>query len=420
MPVREKSPLYLIWETIQESYRHLATKLSTDDDDSQLVYPIWRNYDGFAIWAVTHGYQEGLFLTRLDADHGYVPDNCYWSNVQSPSKRMPLVITAFGINKCLAAWLHDPHSVVPKSLLYDRLKNGWAPERALTTPATTMKHYPPLTSIAVGAVCGQLTVIGAYREERNQRNEIIYRYPCRCSCGTEIYVNAKSLLYGHTHSCGCRKRTAATRRCTTHGETRTRLYQQWQTLQQRARTQCAKLPTGILRLEAAWVTDYLAFRTWAQEHGYSDDRFLARRDTTRGFTADNCQWVDRRTQIYVCRKVKIYPAFGEAKSLPAWAADFRSAVPYKVLLRRIHKGWTLETALITPDTPPPARPMTAFGETKTMYAWARDARCKVAETTLKQRVRVGWTLEAALNTPPAAPIHNITSSRKTKVPVSSY
>ena len=44
--------------------------------------------------------------------------------------------------------------------------------------------------------------------------------------------------------------------------------------------------------------------------------------------------------------------------------------------------------------------ITAFGESKSVYAWARDPRCVVSVNTLKARLADGWTLEAALSTPP--------------------
>lgn len=46
------------------------------------------------------------------------------------------------------------------------------------------------------------------------------------------------------------------------------------------------------------------------------------------------------------------------------------------------------------------RRITAFGETKTAYAWAKDPRCAVSINTLNARLAKGWTVKAALTTPP--------------------
>jgi hypothetical protein len=94
-------------------------------------------------------------------------------------------------------------------------------------------------------------------------------------------------------------------------------------------------------------------------------------------------------------------AFGICQSLAAWVRDPRCQVSYPILLLRLRRGWPLERALITPPTRS-SSPMalTAFGETRTLAAWRRDPRCVVAESTILDRLARGWTLEAALTTPP--------------------
>jgi hypothetical protein len=42
----------------------------------------------------------------------------------------------------------------------------------------------------------------------------------------------------------------------------------------------------------------------------------------------------------------------------------------------------------------------AFGESKTMREWANDPRCSVRFSTLAERIRVGWSFEKAIATPP--------------------
>ena len=48
------------------------------------------------------------------------------------------------------------------------------------------------------------------------------------------------------------------------------------------------------------------------------------------------------------------------------------------------------------------RTLTAFGEAKTVYAWAKGPRCCVSVNTLLARLDTGvWAIEAALTTPRA-------------------
>lgn len=59
-----------------------------------------------------------------------------------------------------------------------------------------------------GCQIGEWTVTGPVRRNqyRISSGKLIteYRWPCRCSCGTEADVAEVSLLRGHTRSCGCR------------------------------------------------------------------------------------------------------------------------------------------------------------------------------------------------------------------------
>lgn len=47
-----------------------------------------------------------------------------------------------------------------------------------------------------------------------------------------------------------------------------------------------------------------------------------------------------------------------------------------------------------------ARRYEAFCESKTMREWSADSRCSVRFSTLAERIRVGWSLEKAIATPP--------------------
>lgn len=38
----------------------------------------WHNYSTFKLWALAHGYQEGLQLDRINNDDDYKSENCQW------------------------------------------------------------------------------------------------------------------------------------------------------------------------------------------------------------------------------------------------------------------------------------------------------------------------------------------------------
>lgn len=53
------------------------------------VCPEWRNdFQAFYEWAVTHGYDDGLTIDRIDSSAGYNPQNCRFITRSENTKRM--------------------------------------------------------------------------------------------------------------------------------------------------------------------------------------------------------------------------------------------------------------------------------------------------------------------------------------------
>lgn len=104
----------------------------------------WDQFEPFYTWAVENGYKmlSGLQLDRRNNSGPYAPWNCRWvdSLTNARNKRNTKYVTAFGETKALAEWLEDPRCPVSYSCAWIRLKNGWAPEYALTAPPYSPKH----------------------------------------------------------------------------------------------------------------------------------------------------------------------------------------------------------------------------------------------------------------------------------------
>lgn len=92
-------------------------------------------------------------------------------------------------------------------------------------------------------------------------------------------------------------------------------------------------------------------------------------------------------------------AYGESMCLYAWAQDPRCRVSFDVLKTRVFAyRWTLERALETPKSDG-AKKYSAFGEEKTLKEWAENPRCHVTLKTLRNRIRTGWDAQSAIQSP---------------------
>lgn len=96
----------------------------------------WGDFNNFCLWAETNGYDESLTLDRINVDGDYCPENCRWATQleQTINKKNieNLCLNAFGENKHVIEWSHDPRCKVSHPCLKYRIRAGWNPEDAIT------------------------------------------------------------------------------------------------------------------------------------------------------------------------------------------------------------------------------------------------------------------------------------------------
>ena len=98
----------------------------------------WKqDFDPFCIWALTHGYKDGLTLERIDVNGNYCPDNCTWIPLSDQLKNttqnyINKHLTVNGVTKSFAEWAANC-GITPRRL-YWRIKRGTPLEEAVTRP----------------------------------------------------------------------------------------------------------------------------------------------------------------------------------------------------------------------------------------------------------------------------------------------
>jgi hypothetical protein len=130
------------------------------------ICPEWMNFTAFRNWARSHGYEDDLTIERIDNELGYFPGNCTWipKADQGRHRRNIQMVTAFDEAKYATQWAEDSRCIVNFATLFWRLRKGWDPEKALTTPA---RVAGPDSSCSPGFLEEPLTAFGETKPVRD-------------------------------------------------------------------------------------------------------------------------------------------------------------------------------------------------------------------------------------------------------------
>lgn len=200
---------------------------------------------------------------------------------------------------------------------------------------------PPRIDLT-GQRFGRLVVIS----EAGRSNDGQTLWHCLCDCGKETTVQGRHLREGNTRSCGCLMQESRIK----HGEAGSRLYHTWNDMIQRCHNENHKCYADYggrgIKVCEIWLHDFAAFRDWAVSNGYVDDLEIDRIDNDRGYSPENCRWTTRKQQTRNCRRNHLIEYRRTTKPLAEWAEE--KGMSPRTLNSRIRNGWTVEEALETP------------------------------------------------------------------------
>ena len=131
-----------------------------------------------------------------------------------------------------------------------------------------------------------------------------------------------------------------------HRETHTRLHKIWEAMI--ARCEYKKHPyykdyggRGITVCEK-WH-EYVNFRDWAIENGYSEDLTIDRIDNEKGYSPNNCRWATMLEQQRNKKSNHIVNLYGVGRTISEWAEI--TGISKTTIRARLANGWTDEAAL---------------------------------------------------------------------------
>ena len=180
---------------------------------------------------------------------------------------------------------------------------------------------------------------------------------CRCDCGNVKSIASSSLVGGLTKSCGCYNSEMRVKRNLKHGfsyrNRKIRLYEVWCNMLQRCSNPNNEMYKNYggrgIKVCEEWH-DFATFKEWAYASGYDEnaERYectIDRIDNNGNYEPSNCRWVDMKTQAKNTRKVRLLTVNGVTKPLTLWAEE--QGIQPSTIRGRLRIGWTPEEAVLT-------------------------------------------------------------------------
>ncbi len=203
-----------------------------------------------------------------------------------------------------------------------------------------------------GNVYDRLTVI-EYSHSENGHT----LWKCYCSCDADKpeeerrvhIVRGKYLQDKSTSSCGCKRRDHikevnqyANKKTRTNKPYYSLLSNIWRTLINRCHNPKYKgykyYGAKNIYVCNEWKENFENFYEWAISHNYSKGMEINRRDQTRNYHPDNCEWMPKGFSAgNTCKNIMVTIG-NKTQCLAAWARDHECEVEYVTIRNRYHKG----------------------------------------------------------------------------------
>lgn len=129
-------------------------------------------------------------------------------------------------------------------------------------------------------------------------------------------------------------------------------------------------PEKVCTHYGIYTKGWRAFEIWALSNGYKEGLTIDRIDNNKGYSPDNCRWVDKKTQSNNRGFCRLITYRGKTQNLKQWCEEL--GINYKLAHRRLSIcKWTVEQTFETKENPL-YNLISYNGKTQTVAAWARE------------------------------------------------
>ena len=172
------------------------------------------------------------------------------------------------------------------------------------------------------------------------------KYPsywiCLCDCGAEKSIRSDVLKPGRQQSCGCRAGSP------THKMSNTKIFRQWSNMIQRCENKNNPSYKNYGGRGITVCSQWKSFEKFYEDMGDRPKNMsLDRINNSEGYSKNNCQWAESKTQNRNRRDNKIIEIDGIKRCLAEWCEIYNQPY-YRVLARISSYGYSAIDALKKP------------------------------------------------------------------------
>lgn len=197
--------------------------------------------------------------------------------------------------------------------------------------------------IQYGERFGMLTVIGELPIVKLPSGQPNRMFLCKCDCGNQISVRLVNLK-NRNRSCGCVRGEF-------HNESNSKLHKLWASIKNRTSKNYSQTHLYFNRNIVVcdeWKTSYTTFRNWCINTGYKPGLQIDRINNNLGYSPDNCRFVEPRINVNN-RRNTFYVNYNNVKyPIMDLLRDKKLTKQKETIISRIKRGWNVEIAINTP------------------------------------------------------------------------